>query len=176
MCSIVSLLGLALASCGDDEGDATPAGTSDPAREAYEKASVPVPVPYAGSSLRVDAGRRGAFAGLPGVSPEALGDLLRLFAKAKADAAAHPGSGTAGAGGPTYEPTFDELRLAEIGQRIEETLARAKTEQARETWTSSGLAPDEALDYGSFQVITVKVFGTGFVQTVERVPKRIPAP
>jgi hypothetical protein len=160
--------------CGDDEGQAP--GAADPAREAYEQAPVPPPIPYAGSSVRVDAGRRGVFAGLPGVSPQALGDLLRLFPKAREDARSHPGRQTGGAAGETWEPSFDELRAAEIGQRIEDVLAQGRNEQTREAWRSAGLASDQPLEYGSFQVVSVKVYGTGYVQTVQPVTRAIPAP
>jgi hypothetical protein len=151
---------------GEDAKPPPPA-PPDKAREDYEKARVPPPVPFAGSELRAGARSRGLFRDLPAADATQLAELARAYRAARTAAATHRGARTGGAAGESYRPSDEELKLAEAGLRLQQALDRAGPAAARAALEKAGLGPDER-PYVTFEIVTVKVFGTGFVRTVAR--------
>jgi hypothetical protein len=143
--------------------------------KAYEEAPVPPPVPFAASPLRDEAMKGGAFDGLPSADPEALPALLAAFAAAKEAAAAHPGTTTGGAAGPSLVPSREQMRFAELTDRITTALAGAPAGEAKAAWQAAGLGA-EAIEGFTLEVVTAKVFGTGYMTTIEQRPVAIAVP
>lgn len=172
-----------LAACGDEapppqEGPPLAEGAPgvDPeVVRGFEEAPVPPPVRFAESRLRQEAASSGVFDGLPEASLPALGALLEALAVAKAEAGAHPGRSSGGPAGPFYEPTPEELRVAEVGRRIEAVVAAGPVAEVRAAWDAAGLG-ESGLEFKTFVTVTVKVFGTGYVEAVEVHPRTLALP
>jgi hypothetical protein len=159
---------------------ASPPGTEHPgidpqAVRDYEAAPVPPAIPFAATPLRAEAMSGGAFEGLPSAAPESLPALLAAFAAAKEAAAAHPGTQTGGPAGPSLVPSKEQMRFAELTDRITTALAGTSAGKAKAAWQAAGLGA-EALQGLTLEVVTAKVFGTGYVKTIEARPVTIAAP
>jgi len=166
---LLVLAGLA-AGCGDDAPAAKPAPEIPPSvdPEAYrqfQEAPTPPPVAYGESKVREEARVRGLFADLPAGDADHVLALLKALPAARQRAEAEPGRWGGGAAGPSYEPSDAEIVLAEIGRRIVEGLEATPTERHASLREEAGL--DEVLVIPTLRVVTVKVFGTGYVETIE---------
>jgi hypothetical protein len=141
-------------------------GVDPAARRAYEEAPVPAPVPFGTSKLRLRAEAEGLFEGLPPADPEEVDSLLEALLEAKVAAEHRPGTHTGGPAGPDYEPSREELRAAELAERLAAAIVRAPAEAVRQAWADVGLgtAPVEVT---TFEIVSTKVFGSGFMDTVE---------
>ncbi|MCU0725243.1 MAG: hypothetical protein MUE73_05560 [Planctomycetes bacterium] len=171
---------LAVASCGGEPAEPekpavtpeAPGVPPDVVRD-FEEAAVPAPVPFAGSKLRAEALKAGVFDRLP--PPGNLGALISAFAGLKTAAAVSAGREVGGPAGPSIEPSPQELRFAELTDRLVAALAASTPEEAREAWKATGLGEDP-LEGFTLVTTTAKVFGTGYVETVGYEVVRIPPP
>ena len=126
----------------------------------------PAPGPLRDVQLRQRAEAEGLFEGLPLADPEEVRSLLEALIEAKVEAEHRPGRLVGGAAGASYEPSREELRAAELGERLKAAVLAAPVEQARQAWADLGLG-DAPVEAPTFVTVTAKVFGTGYLDTVE---------
>ena len=105
------------------------------------------------------------FTALPAERPSALPELLKALDRANQQAAKHPGRWTEGAiylgADPRqYEPSDDELRAAEIGDRVRRVVAAAAPARLRSVLEKAGIAATE-VEYHRFDFRHVDVMGSG---------------
>ena len=152
---------------------AAPPGLDPEAVRAYEAAPVPEPVPFAASPLRAEALAGGAFEGIPSGAPESLPALLAAFAAMKeADAADR--DAVRRARGPSFIPSREQMRSpsSRTGSRPPLRGRPPTRRRPRGGSRDRGLAIEGLM----LEVVTSKVFGTGYVKTIEARPVTIAAP
>jgi hypothetical protein len=151
---------------GPAPAGSVPPGLDPKVVQDYADALVPPPVAFAASDLRKEAAAAGAFEGVPAADAEDLHALLEALVEAKHAAHGSPGTSVGGPAGPEYRPSREELRLAEIVDRLRAAMTAAPAEEVRAAWKSAGLG-DGPTQVQTFWTVTVKVFGTGYVTVVE---------
>jgi hypothetical protein len=181
--STALLLGLVIAfgvgACGEGEPEKpetpdapdVPPGIDPEVIADFEAAPVPDPKKFCCSAIREAADKRGLFEDMPEGKAENLAALLQALAPAREKAAGSPGGTEGGPAGPSYLPTDAELVLAELGVRIDDANRASDDATQAAARTASGMSG--TIEIPTFRVVTVKVFGTGYVRVLEQTTQTI---